>query len=222
MGGPFAGMNYASCAASGSTLLPKLLGCYEQELHGAIQYMLTRKYSLIIDIGCAEGYYAIGFARQMTESKVIAIDTDEEALQRCRAMAEANDVLSRVEVRSSCTRRDLLSLPEKYGLIFCDCEGYEEKLFDGGAQGALAHYDILIEVHDFIRPFLLAKLRESLGSTHSVELIRTVPDWIRPVVYPQAPLQDLPGDEQIALMSEIRPSEMMWLYCHSKYYLDHH
>jgi hypothetical protein len=48
--------------AVGSALIPKLLGCYEAELHGVIACALNTTYDTIIDIGCAEGYYAVGLA----------------------------------------------------------------------------------------------------------------------------------------------------------------
>ena len=44
----------------GSVLIPKLLGSYEQELQPLLQRLAAQNYSEIVDIGCAEGYYAIG------------------------------------------------------------------------------------------------------------------------------------------------------------------
>src|SRR5690349_7602657 len=51
--GPFEGMRYVPKAV-GSTLVPKLLGCYESELHHTLNVILERNYQKIIDIGCAE------------------------------------------------------------------------------------------------------------------------------------------------------------------------
>ena len=53
--GPFKGMRYAAAQSVGSALLPKLLGSYESELHGALEEMFVRKYTTVVDIGCAEG-----------------------------------------------------------------------------------------------------------------------------------------------------------------------
>src|SRR5690606_29129834 len=57
--GPFEGMKYLEQVA-GSALLPKLIGSYESELHAALLDMTRRGHRLIIDVGCAEGYYAVG------------------------------------------------------------------------------------------------------------------------------------------------------------------
>src|SRR4051812_14244715 len=64
LSGPFAGMAYVRQAA-GSCLAPKLIGCYEAELHGVVARILRTGYTQIVDIGCAEGYYAVGLARSI-------------------------------------------------------------------------------------------------------------------------------------------------------------
>src|ERR1700683_867887 len=60
--GPFRGM-ILSDAVSGSHL-PKLLGSYEAELYPVVDVILQRPYRLVIDVGCGEGYYLVGLARQ--------------------------------------------------------------------------------------------------------------------------------------------------------------
>ena len=59
--GPFAGMVYSSETVEGCTI-PKLLGCYEQELHPVLDRMKNTGFDKILNIGCAEGCYAIGLA----------------------------------------------------------------------------------------------------------------------------------------------------------------
>src|ERR1700749_2885028 len=58
--GPFTGMVYPTKATRNRHVIPKLLGTYEQELHGTIETIKGRKYDVVIDIGGAEGYYAVG------------------------------------------------------------------------------------------------------------------------------------------------------------------
>src|SRR5437016_2600251 len=62
--GPFAGMLYVNQAV-GSAHVPKLLGSYEAELHEIMRSVLTENYATIVDVGCAEGYYAIGLALRL-------------------------------------------------------------------------------------------------------------------------------------------------------------
>ena len=53
-------------------LPPKLLCCYEAELHPAIERAAARNPQLIVTIGCAEGYYAVGMARVLLAARVHA------------------------------------------------------------------------------------------------------------------------------------------------------
>lgn len=70
--GPFAGMRLHPEYSE----LPKFLGTYEANLHPAIRRLTARRYDVILNIGCAEGYYAIGFARAVPGAQVQAFDTD--------------------------------------------------------------------------------------------------------------------------------------------------
>src|SRR6266480_4535805 len=50
-GGPFAGMEFVAQSAEGC-LLPKLLGCYEAELHGFLSEIPAIGYDTVLNIGC--------------------------------------------------------------------------------------------------------------------------------------------------------------------------
>ena len=62
--GPFAGMRYVDTATEGA-LVPRLLGTYESELHPYLKRFAAEGCEDVIDVGCAEGYYAVGLARLM-------------------------------------------------------------------------------------------------------------------------------------------------------------
>jgi hypothetical protein len=53
--GPFHGMQFVAQSAEGCHV-PKLLGCYEAELHEHILAAARRDYASVINIGAAEGY----------------------------------------------------------------------------------------------------------------------------------------------------------------------
>ena len=60
--GPFKGLKYPEYISCGSAIYSKLLGTYEAELHDFIYSILRQDLEILVDIGCAEGYYAVGFA----------------------------------------------------------------------------------------------------------------------------------------------------------------
>jgi hypothetical protein len=66
-------MIYGKDIAEGCAV-PKLLGCYEQELHPALNRAIDTDYGVILNIGCAEGYYPVGLARVLPTAHVIAFD----------------------------------------------------------------------------------------------------------------------------------------------------
>src|SRR5262249_8007661 len=105
--GPFAGMRYPEAASVGSTLFPKLIGSYEREIRDVLEIIARTDYSEIVDIGCAEGYYAVGLAMTVPGARVLAFDTDEKAVRLCRRMAEINGVSDRVVVGTFCDAETL-------------------------------------------------------------------------------------------------------------------
>ena len=86
--GPFAGMKYLSESVC-SALIPKLVGSYEAELHSIITQALGEGYTTVIDVGCAEGYYANGFALRLPTTPVYAFDIDVQARKLCAAMSNS-------------------------------------------------------------------------------------------------------------------------------------
>src|SRR5438477_7503575 len=106
--GPFQGMQYTATQWVGGAVFPKLLGCYERELHEVIEACCKTPYTEIVDIGCAEGYYAVGLARRIPTAKVYAYDIQESAQRRCQEMARANGVDQRVITGSGCSSETLL------------------------------------------------------------------------------------------------------------------
>jgi len=59
-----------------STNIPKLLGCYEAELHPVFAKWQAVPFRQVVNVGAAEGYYAVGCARLWPEAQVIAFETN--------------------------------------------------------------------------------------------------------------------------------------------------
>jgi len=86
--GPFKGMKYPKNESFGSAFLPKILGTYEKEISSLVQSLLNSNYDIVLDVGCAEGYYAVGFAKFGKARKVFAYDIQEKARKLCSEMAQ--------------------------------------------------------------------------------------------------------------------------------------
>lgn len=209
--GPFVGMTYVEQAV-GSALLPKLIGSYEQELHRVVQEIAGRSYRRIVDVGCAEGFYAVGLARLSPASEVLAYDINPEGRRLCQAMAEANGVQDRVMVREFCDPSTLEGLPEEPTLVISDCEGYELTLLDPAQAPRLKGFDILVELHDFAHAGLTGILRTRFSATHDIRFITSQPR--KGSDYPV--LDFLPPAEQDMAVNEYRRPGQQWAYMQSK------
>ena len=213
--GPFQGMKYPRLASIGSTLYPKLLGSYEKELDEVLSFLTKQPYEVIVDIGCAEGYYAVGLGRACPSARVHAFDTNEEALDACQQLADLNNVT--IQKGGFCDENTLLNLDlGAKALIFADCEGYERELFTTKVAEGLRAHDILIELHDFmhlgIRPQLLAILEK----THNCELIQSVDDIQKAYEYEFPELEGMSLAERREILHEGRPQIMWWLFARAK------
>jgi tRNA G37 N-methylase Trm5 len=139
-------------------------------LHEWVEQAIAKAFRQVIVVGCAEGYYAVGLARRMPATTVIAFDLDPRAQELCKQMAKLNDVADRVEVRGGATPEILAQLNLSDTFIVCDCEGYENELLDPRKIPQLAGATMLVELHDCFVPGTTDRLKERFSQTHSIEI----------------------------------------------------
>ena len=212
LAGPFAGMLYVAEAA-GSSLLPKLLGSYEAELSQWVTAIIDSDYGRIIDVGCAEGYYAVGLALRVPETRVFAFDIDPRARQLCEEMAEVNGVSERVAVRDECNCERLDALLDDRSLVICDCEGYELELLDPGRVPNLRVSDVLVELHDFVDRSISPTIISRFADTHDISLISSLER--DPSTYPA--LETFNDWDRHVAVAEFRPEQMQWAFMRAKH-----
>ncbi len=211
LAGPFRGMRYPRAQSAGSTLIPKLLGSYERELHAVIEDLVQQDYSCVVDIGCAEGYYAVGFAMRLPRATIRAFDTDPQARALCLEMAHLNAVADRVHTGGLCDEHALLNLPlGDRALLISDCEGYEISLFSARVALALAQHTVLIEVHDLFDEDLGEELARRFAKTHQLTVITGIDDRRKPTGYANAALEPYNLAMRRRLLAERRGFVMQW------------
>jgi hypothetical protein len=213
LGGPFEGLRYSK-EACGSMQGPKILGVYEHELASVIEEIVTANYGHIVDVGAAEGYYAVGLLTRCPEAKVTAFETCESGRELMGRIAAANGVADRLEVLGHCTSGLLeQALRGKHTpLIICDIEGGEASLLDPRRIPKLESADILVEIHDFVDTTISRQLLERFDKTHEVRRIQSR----------KRRLQDLPvvagitGKQILSAADERRPCDMEWFWMRAK------
>src|SRR5437868_4115037 len=93
--GPFKGLRYTRDVV-GSALAPKLVGTYELELQGPVRQIIADAPRNIVNVGAAEGYFAVGFARAIPTASVVAYEGQEKGRKLIGRLAELNGVSERV------------------------------------------------------------------------------------------------------------------------------
>ena len=211
--GPFQGMRYIDRSV-GSAFLPKLLGIYERELNDCIEEACGLNFPLIVDIGAAEGYYAVGMALRNPSARVVAFESDPEGRDALRALAKLNDADLRIEIRGSCEPPDLgtVLFNADRCLLICDTEGHEKVLLKPEVIPALARAHLLVELHEFVHRGITEQMQERFRSTHHVRHIRQELRSRHDFPY-RTPGTFLGPVEALEwAVSERRPERMAWLW----------
>lgn len=86
LNGPFKDLIYYSSESLAFENFKKIIGTYEMELHPILYQLFKKKYDIIIDIGSAEGYYVVGFARKWPEAQIFAYDNNPQVIVKLKEM----------------------------------------------------------------------------------------------------------------------------------------
>ena len=215
--GPFAGLKYPELTSIGSALYPKLLGSYESELHPWMEEVCSAGYSEVIDVGCAEGYYAVGLAMRIPPAMVYAYDIYEGAQYLCANCAAANQVADRLSVRAEFTADELRGIPiRERGLIVCDCEGGETQIFTEQTRHHFANWDLLIETHDFMDITISTRMAELFQETHELRTLISIDDIQKAKTFQYPELTPFDLATRRAILAEYRPTIMEWQFLKSR------
>jgi hypothetical protein len=206
MQGLFAGMTYLSAATEGA-LVPRLLGTYESELHSHIREIAADGLDCVVNVGCAEGYYAVGLARLMEGVEVHAFDTDPDAQKACADLAAKNGVEGRVRVGGEFWAEDFERFAGRRTLVMMDVEGAELDLLDPRRAPALLGMSVIVETHDLYRQAARGQLMVRFAPSHEIRVVEQqpktleLPSWLR----------ELPHLDQLLAVWEWRIRPTPWL-----------
>ncbi len=186
LAGPFVGMRYVP-RSSGSAFAAKILGTYEKELVPFIEEVIQQNPAYIVDVGAAEGYYAVGLLTRLAKARCIAFEMTVAAQVLMKQMAEANGVEQRIEAHGYCDAAHLkraLCGASGVPVVIMDVEGAEMLLLDQEIVPELSACRILVELHDHMVPgcfdTVLGRFRES----HHIEIIESRPRSMADVTNP--------------------------------------
>lgn len=214
--GPFRGMRLHLSGVSSRHLLGYILGSQELELRSVILRIIERGYATVLNIGAADGYYAVGLARQSPSTRVEAFEALPELHPLIARSARLNGVEDRLLVRGACDMSALrasLQQATSTPLVLMDIEGGEIELLDPIAAPELRRADILVETHDSFVPKVTETLIDRFAETHNVECYTAMPRILAD--FPEHFMPRLRRHFSrlaVDLMDERRTGVQRWLY----------
>jgi hypothetical protein len=197
--------------AHSSALLPKVLGTYEAEVQPTVEAAVSRGYDLVIDIGAAEGYYAVGLALRMPQARVVAYEADPDAQARCRELIALNRMADRIDLRGTFDPAAAGEFAGRRAFVVCDVDGFEVELFTPARAAVWSRADLLIELHDFLGVPCRDRVLGAFAATHTAEVFDS---RLRPA--DASPLTaGLPPADRLLAVDEIRPPQQ-WVFLRSR------
>ena len=190
LNGPFKGMQFLERSSEGCHIA-KLMGCYEQPLFSHIEKAISEDYEVVLNVGSAEGYYAVGMARRMPNCKIFAFDTDRDAQTACVKLAKMNNVADQIEVGGTFKPENFSRFENKRTLFICDIEGAEQELLDPEKFSGLQNLSLIVESHECIRPGITDLLVSRFSPFHSIIKVdddgsrsfEETPDWFKELAH---------------------------------------
>jgi hypothetical protein len=163
--GPFEGLRYPAGMGTVAAVDLKRQGLYEAPVAPLIAAALERA-TAFVDIGSAEGFYAVSAARMGVPTTAYeASRTQRAAISR---LAAANDVS--LEIRRAC--RTVPKAPPG-AVCLMDVEGAEATLLDDGAARRLAATVVFVELHEEQVPGVTDQLLQRFRATHESQVVET-------------------------------------------------
>ncbi len=217
--GPFKGMRLNPNPWWGQfDQITKILGVYEKEICATLHKFLARKKDThFVDIGAADGYYAVGASYSKAASNVFAFEISDQGRQALKNNAAINNCLDKISIQGEASYQSLKSIfkPEQNYVVMVDIEGGEYGLLTDDVLELMRNSYLIIELHPFF-----------VKDGHQAEalLLERAQKWFdisisyREVYDPNSfeVFNDLSDDERLLAFSEGREKNPKWLVLEPK------
>jgi len=212
--GPFKGLYIIESRWWGRDRAGMLLGLYEKEILDLFDN-LPASHRTFIDLGAADGYYAIGALISGKFDHSYCYEMSERGRKQLLHNAQINNVSNYLTIWGTAEPNFWKDL-QRAGVdlsnvvMICDIEGAEFDLLDEPTLQAFQGATIIIELHDFIRKDGEQELRRLKGYAEKYFRVTEFVSGSRdPSAIPE--LKKFSDDDRWLICSEDRPQLMTWL-----------
>jgi hypothetical protein len=213
--GHFSGVNLSKTSFWNSIDHPSiLLGLYEREvLDVIVDLCIINNKNLFINIGAADGYYAVGLLKKNFVDKAICYELTRDGRDSIKLNCELNHIdNSKIIIRGKACPEFHLDLPNNLtnAIILIDIEGFEFELLSEDSLMSIKEAIIIVELH----PHLISngetevlKLIKRAEKLYNVGFIR--PGFRNPHEFRE--LDSFSDNDKWLLCSEGRAIRMNWM-----------
>jgi len=211
--GPFKGMRLGFRVWwSKFDVITKLLGVYEEHIVDQLRHFYSTSNVPFVDIGAADGYFAVGVAQLNWVEKVFAFEISPIARSTLKENAVRNNCAHKIDIGSEATLDKMAGIIETHPCVFVlvDIEGAEYELFNDKLLDLLKHCTIIIELH----PRKIddgwskqTKLLEDAAKFFKAEIL--IRETYNPNMFKE--LSEFSDDDRLMAFSEGRKANAQWL-----------
>ena len=211
--GPFKGLRLTHDPWWGQLDLgSQCLGLYEKEILKFIEDIDDGQFTNFIDIGAADGYYAVGILSTGKIQRSICFEKTDKGREAIFTNWKKNGSIGQLVVKAKANYESIGTLTKsdlKKSLILIDIEGGEFDLLSPDVVHKFRHSKILLEVHNWVTDFeeKYKKLLSSLDKFFCIKIIERLDRQVDGY----AELRDFTDDNRLLLVSERRPCLMRFL-----------
>ena len=210
--GPFASMTIHSQTWGGYDINAKILGTYESQVIAELNAISQVNSGPFIDIGAADGFFAIGVVISGIAKETYAFEIDASSRRSIAINASDNNVSEKIHIRevaNACTISDVLK-KERRAKILIDIEGGEYDLLEFDFLNEIKNCDVIVELHPSLVEHGNEKQKElisRLENYFNIEFFQK--SFLSTGDFPE--LAHLSDDKRLLAFSENRAFEMCWI-----------
>ena len=209
--GPFSGLKLPSRSSWSLGDLPaKLVGLYEQELHPYVLKCVANAPDCIVNVGCADGYYAAAFGRLLPNAAIFGTDIDQKFESEFHETLSINGLKGHFLLDFKFSKAEAFE-PFTRIIWIVDCEGYERNIPELEEE-IRKKSDFLIECHECFVPNVTENLIDMLSKTHDICIARFSgrnPNDVQAFSH-------LDSFEKFLMVCEFRAETTQWIYAQAR------
>ena len=187
------------------------LGLYEKQILEFIS--LNGPYDTFLDIGAADGYYAIGMLHSQMAKRSICFEISEQGQASIKENWALNKSIGKLEVHGEANKATLSKTAPKLcgkSLVLIDIEGAEFALLTPKIIAMLKRCEIIIEIHNWVEGFQskYTELLTNLDKHYEINILKNAAQNTESIPL----LRSYTDENRLLVSSERRPCLMRFLH----------